>query len=683
MAMCLPSDSQVLRILQVYYWCEGTDEVLWEPPPGATPRTDAERDSAAIAAAEGGADGHRTSGDGSTPPADTAPDDQDAGATSTATDGSASAAELAAAYLSQVAADAEEAVASKRASSITPRAGALRAEQVSVAEVAEHLSSHLRDAAAAVFAGASKLVWLAVEAEVRARDLAALDAAHGPVHGHGRSAEQEAKPSADANPSAGAASATAADAPNTAGGCDAGEAGSHDALEPAEKKPLTWTAFQKYSAEQLLSILKEMPAALREAEVLAKASAAAADAASAKQQQLQPPASDIPASRAEPPLPNIAAGDTDTAIEDGELAQETPNEPRIPGSAAPPLPQEDSAPGADAPQTGSTAPAAAAANPPAQPSANAAMQAASGTAVPATTPEEQAAPPPPPPAADPPAAVATGFAAGRPARLDPSPGFPAGPVPPMPGWPPIGAFPPFMPPYPFPPHAAAWPLPPPMFYFPPPGAGFPGVPAAFPAPAVGIAVSAPQPASVPDPEEPPPPLPDEPIETPVPPPEPGVPSFLALVAAPVQCRTRFLCCSGGGHHTVSARENADAASPADTLGVSFCCSTMPLPAGTCRGSTSAGGGRGTPSGAAWRRPDRASRRGSCRRSRRSCRTGSSAAGVQGRAGPAGAAAVAARGRACIRSPVGSCRGELLAMQCCTTCSHHPSSSTLHLWPSEV
>ena len=36
---------------QVYYWCEATDEVLWEPPEGATPRTEAERDTAAEVAA--------------------------------------------------------------------------------------------------------------------------------------------------------------------------------------------------------------------------------------------------------------------------------------------------------------------------------------------------------------------------------------------------------------------------------------------------------------------------------------------------------------------------------------------------------------------------------------------------------------------------------------------------------
>jgi len=151
-----------LREWQVYYWCEATDEVLWEPPAGATPRTDAERDIAAEAAVPGAAD---------------------------ASAADASAADDAAASHTEPAAENEggaEAAETERAgaSESLPAAASLNefspAEPSQAQQVAEQLSARLRQATSTVFAGASKLVWLAVEAEVRARDLAALGAAHGP-----------------------------------------------------------------------------------------------------------------------------------------------------------------------------------------------------------------------------------------------------------------------------------------------------------------------------------------------------------------------------------------------------------------------------------------------------------------------------------------------------------------------
>ncbi len=90
----------------------------------------------------------------------------------------------------------------------------------------------------------------------------------------------------------------------------------------------------------------------------------------------------------------------------------------------------------------------------------------------------------------------------------------------MPGWPPMGAYPPFMPAFHFPP-AAPWP-PPPMFFFAPPGGGFPGVPAPYAQPALSVAVSPAVPAPLPDADEAPPPLPEEPAVAPALPPEPGV-----------------------------------------------------------------------------------------------------------------------------------------------------------------
>ena len=167
----LPLRSRLLLSIdwQVYYWCEGTDEVLWEPPAGATPRTDAERDTAAEAAA--------------LPAAATLPvDDAAASHAEPAADSSDIA----------TAAGTQRAAASDLLPAAASHAEASPAGPSQAQRVAEQLSARLRQAAGAVFAGASKLVWLAVEAEVRARDLAALGAAHGPRTGPASLPEQAA-----------------------------------------------------------------------------------------------------------------------------------------------------------------------------------------------------------------------------------------------------------------------------------------------------------------------------------------------------------------------------------------------------------------------------------------------------------------------------------------------------------
>ena len=337
---------------------------------------------------------------------------------------------------------------------------------------------------------------------------------------------------ADGTPAVGASAA--AKGPAASGEGPAGT------LMPATNEPLDWDTFVAYSLKQLRSITDEMPEALQEAEVLAKASAAAAaDAASAEQQAMSPPADNVLGSSAEPPALNAAAQDASTAMEDGELEQDAPHKPDAPDVPAPPLPTSDSAPGIDTPRSKTSASAATAGQASAQPSAAAAAP-ATATSV-SAVPEPD--PPPPPPAANPlAAAVATGFAAGRPARLDPSPrsGIAVGPLPPMPGWPPMGAFPPFMPAFHFPP-AAPWP-PPPMFFFPPPGGAFPGVPAAYAQPVLSVAVSPAEPAPLPDAEEAPPPLPDELDQAAALPLEPGALAFLSAI---VCCGTalRIRSCS--------------------------------------------------------------------------------------------------------------------------------------------
>ncbi len=336
-------------------------------------------------------------------------------------------------------------------------------------------------------------------------------------------------------PSPAAAIAQGAETPDAANGPEADGGGFAGTFTTATNEPLTWNAFASYSLKQLRSIMDEMPEALQEAEVLAKASAAAAaNAATLEQQPQQPSPSpaagdDVLGSSAEPPAPSAAADHASTAMEDGELQQDTLHESGAPDVPAPPLPTSDSAPGIDAPHSRTSGSAAIAKQASAQPSAAAAAP-ASATSV-SAVPEPD--PPPSPPAADPPAAVATGFTAGRPARLDPSPGssIAAGPLPPMPGWPPMGAYPPFMPAFHFPP-AAPWP-PPPMFFFPPPGGGFPGVPAPYAQPALSVAVSPTEPAPMPDADDAPPPLPDEPATAPALPPEPGALAPLSVVASAV------------------------------------------------------------------------------------------------------------------------------------------------------
>ena len=168
--------------MQVYYWCEATDEVLWEPPPGATPRTDAERDTAAAEAA-------------ALPAAEALPVDEVAASLPEPAAGGPRTAATAGAR----GAEASEASPAPKSNSD----GSVSAEPPQAQQVAEQLSARLRQAAGAVFAGASKLVWLAVEAEVRARDLAALGAAHGPGPGHAPAAGRAtAEPDAVAGPGA-------------------------------------------------------------------------------------------------------------------------------------------------------------------------------------------------------------------------------------------------------------------------------------------------------------------------------------------------------------------------------------------------------------------------------------------------------------------------------------------------
>ncbi len=169
------------RKWQVYYWYEATDEVLWEPPAGATPRTDAERDTAAEAVALPAAAALLPVDDATAPHPETAADGDDIATT----------------------AGTQRAAASEPLPAAALQTEVLPAEPSQAQQVAEQLSARLRQAAGAVFAGASKLVWLAVEAEVRARDLAALGAAHGPGTRPASLAERaSAEPEADAGTSA-------------------------------------------------------------------------------------------------------------------------------------------------------------------------------------------------------------------------------------------------------------------------------------------------------------------------------------------------------------------------------------------------------------------------------------------------------------------------------------------------
>ena len=520
---------------KVYYWCADTDEVLWEPPPDARPRTAAERDTAAEAA--GSMAGSVPTDSGTEPLSEHA----------AARHGVA--AEAAADAPSQpVPAEQLGKPAAKQPVSppLSPAEGS--GTEISATEIlraqrmAEELSAQLRSAAGAVFAGASKLVWLAVEAEVRARDLAALGAAHGPPYeGNGSGTEARAGQAAHELNSArdsasGSAAGSGAKRSPAASTVVIGHTERPQVAEAATAKaPLTWAAFEAYSLAQLSSIAQEAPAALQEADMLRRASAAAAaNAASAMQQheEQQQTVDECLADATNPPLGRAAAEDSDVAMEDGELDQNATGERATHATAVPsPSLHGDGALAPHARRADGAESMASTAKPSAIPSAapSAELSAGAASSVPAigvtatsaaAAEAEATAPPPPPPSdvtlpcADPhAAAITTGFAAGRPARLDPLGGAPvAGPglMPGMPMWPPPMGFPPFMPPYPFP-AAAPWP---PMFFLPPAG-GYPGFPVGGAVPAVEQA-----PAPVPA-EEPPPPLPDESEEAPLPPTDAG------------------------------------------------------------------------------------------------------------------------------------------------------------------
>ena len=487
--------------LQVYYWCSETDEVLWDPPPGAVTQRIAGHDPTLERPSshpfpEAETQRSSESLEVSLAPA-TAPI-ADGGVGLSHTGRSDPAAGSAGGFTSLPGMHSARSVGRS-----APERPVGEAQQL-----AARLNEMLRGAAGSMFAGASKLMWLAVETEVRTRDLATL----GDAHAAATCSQSFPAPSPTdlVNPGA---TPQGTDAPSvehrghTVVGPSQGDTNIAGTISnSSEGEPLIeprlfdWTVYEEYTLSQLRSIESELPAAFKEA-----ASLSASIAAAGAQSHAESPVTSAldpafqAASEAEPSARALvrvsasgASNAADTLMEEGELSEA--------------LELDAFPPGVQPSISGAVTSLAV-------PSARDKVRAGVQPSVGASAADTEVSETPPPPPAEPPsisastAAPATVFAAGRPARL----ALPYDVTAPLnPTWLPM-PYPPYLPPY----GAYPSPFPYPMHYYP----GCPHV-AEYVLPHVSAGEHGHTPPAddgpTPPPNEAPPPLPEDEGEPPLP-----------------------------------------------------------------------------------------------------------------------------------------------------------------------